>query len=61
MSSASSTSTRWEPGGELEREAYYALLGQLAALGTAVEQLELDPAVLQLSLGAPAPVAGPEP
>ena len=50
----------WEPSSELEREAYYALLAQLATLGTTVEQLELDPAVLQLSLGAAA-VASVEP
>ncbi len=41
----------WEPGGELERDAYDALLAQLAALGTTVEQLDLDPAVLQLEPG----------
>jgi dCMP deaminase len=40
----------WEPSGELAREAYYALLGQLALLGTAVEKLDLDPAVLELGL-----------
>jgi dCMP deaminase len=48
----------WEPGGELEREAYYALLGQLALLGTAVEQLDLDPAVLALGLSEPDGGAG---
>ncbi|MDX6596488.1 MAG: hypothetical protein QOE87_375, partial [Gaiellales bacterium] len=39
----------WEPGGELERGAYYALLEELGSLGTAIEQLDLDPSVLQLS------------
>jgi dCMP deaminase len=48
----------WEPGGELEREAYYALLGQLALLGTAVERLDLDPAVLALGLARAASEAG---
>ena len=39
----------WEPGGELERGAYYALLAELESLGTAIEQLDLDPSVLRLS------------
>jgi dCMP deaminase len=39
----------WEPGGELELAAYRTLLGQLAALGTTVDRLDLDPAVLQLN------------
>ena len=39
----------WEPGGERERGAYYALLAELEALGTAIEQLDLDPSVLRLS------------
>ena len=50
----------WQPGGELEQGAYHALLGQLAGLGTTVEQLDLDPAVLQLSPESPA-IAGLEP
>jgi dCMP deaminase len=41
----------WEPGGAVERAAYHGLLAELARLGTAVEQLELDPAVLELSAG----------
>ena len=35
--------------GDLERGAYYALLAELEALGTVIDQLDLDPAVLQLS------------
>jgi dCMP deaminase len=42
----------WEPSGEVERGAYHGLLGELAGLGTVIEQLELDPAVLQLSTGS---------
>ncbi|MDX6541300.1 MAG: hypothetical protein QOI71_2910, partial [Gaiellales bacterium] len=42
----------------VEREAYYALLGQLALLGTPVEKLDLDPAVLALSLTASEAGAG---
>ena len=38
----------WAPGDEVERAAYEALLGSLGSLGTAIEQLDLDPAVLQL-------------
>ena len=41
----------WEPGGELERAAYHALVGELGRLGTQVVQLELDPAMLELSAG----------
>jgi dCMP deaminase len=51
----------WSPNGNVAREAYHELLGQLAALGTAIEQLDLDPAVLQLSLGGPPAAAGPGP
>ena len=45
----------WEPPAEPEREAYNALLGRLEALGTTVEHLDLDPAVLQLGQEAPPP------
>jgi dCMP deaminase len=41
----------WEPSGELERSAYYALLDELGRLGTSVEGLDLDPAVLELTAG----------
>jgi deoxycytidylate deaminase len=45
----------WEPGDEVERGAYEELLGSLRGLGVAIEQLELDPAVLQLGpAGEPA-------
>ena len=39
----------WSPGNELERAAYDGLLLELSGLGTAIEQLDLDPAVLRLS------------
>jgi dCMP deaminase len=42
----------WDPADEVERGAYQELLGSLRALGVVIEQLELDPAVLQI--GAPA-------
>jgi dCMP deaminase len=51
----------WVPNGDIARQAYHELLGQLAALGTVIEQLDLDPGVLQLSLGAPPAAAGAAP
>jgi dCMP deaminase len=38
----------WAPGDDAERGAYEELLGNLRGLGVVIEQLELDPAVLQL-------------
>jgi dCMP deaminase len=38
----------WEPADEPERGAYQGLLARLRELGTSVEQLALDPAVLDL-------------
>jgi dCMP deaminase len=51
----------WHPGDALERGAYDALLESLRALGVAIEQLELDPAVLQLAPVAPPPEADAAP
>jgi dCMP deaminase len=42
----------WEPADEVERGAYLALSQRLVELGTVIEQLELDPAVLELRTGS---------
>ena len=60
-SSASSSSTPGSRAARLERDAYYGLLESSDGSGVAIEQLELDPAVLELAARAvrrPPPIAG---